>query len=91
MDQLFINQNKTEGETELQIFCTTMVGVVLPDCGGAWVPDTGGGDLPTVVLHQLRDHGQKGVVISGLVAWMEVQMDTEGCNIWRALAERNWQ
>ena len=71
-----------------------MVGVVLPDCGGAWVPDTGGeggGDLPTVVLHQLRDHGQKGVVISGLVAWMEVQMDTEGCDIWRALAERNWQ
>ena len=41
-------------------------------------------------MKQLGDHGKKGVVISGLVAWMEVQMDTEGCEIWRALAERNW-
>ena len=71
-----------------------MAGEILPDCGGSWVPDTGGGvgggDLPADVLKHLRDHGTKGVVISGLVAWMEVQMDTEGCEIWRALAERNW-
>ena len=70
-----------------------MEGVILPDCGGAWVPDTGGGgegDLPTNILQQLRDHGKNGVVISGLVAWMEVQMNTEGCDIWRGLAERNW-
>ena len=58
----------------------------MPDTGGG----DGGGDLPADVLKHLRDHGTKGVVISGLVAWMEVQMDTEGCEIWRALAERNW-
>ena len=72
-----------------------MVGIIFPDCGGAWVPDTGGGDtggggLPGNVLEQLKAHGQKGVVISGLIAWMEVQMNIEGCDIWRALAERNW-
>ena len=73
-----------------------MVGVILPDCGGAWVPDTGGdnsegtGEVPDVVMEQLRNHGKKGIVISGLVAWIEVQMGTEGCDIWRALAERNW-
>ena len=58
------------------------------------MPDTGGGDtvggLPGNVLDQLNAHGQKGVVISGLIAWMEVQMNIEGCDIWRALVERNW-
>ena len=59
----------------------------MPDTGGG---EEGGGELPGDVLKQLRDHGEKGVVISGLVAWMEVQMDTEGCEVWRALVERNW-
>ena len=57
------------------------------------IPDTGGGDegfLPDVVMKQLGDHGKNGIVISGLVAWMEGQMDTEGCEIWRGLVERNW-
>ena len=70
-----------------------MVGVILPDCGGAWVPDTGGegeGSLPAEVVKHLSDHGKKGVVMSGLVAWVEVQIDTQGCDIWRPLAERNW-
>ena len=71
-----------------------MVGVILPDCGGAWVPDTGGGGgegTPApVVLQQLVDHGQKGIVFSGLVAWIEVQLDSQGCEVWRSLAERTW-
>ena len=29
--------------------------------------------------------------MSGLVAWIEVQIDTQGgCDIWRPIAERNW-
>ena len=28
--------------------------------------------------------------MSGLVAWIEVQVDTLGCDVWRPLAERNW-
>ena len=57
-----------------------MVGNDLPDFGGTWVPDTGGeggGDLQEIIGKQLKEHGQNGVVISGLVAWMEVQMDTQ--------------
>ena len=40
-----------------------MVGVILPDCGGAWVPDTGGrgeGTLPSVVMRHLLDMERKG-------------------------------
>ena len=29
-------------------------------------------------------------MISGLVAWMEVQIDSKDCETWRPLAERNW-
>ena len=41
-------------------------------------------------MRSLQDHGKKGVVLSGLVAWIEVQLDTLGCDVWRPLAERNW-
>ena len=48
---------------------------VMPDCGGGWVPDTDGdgheGSLPPEVLEQLAKYGTKGVVISGVVTWME--------------------
>ena len=46
--------------------------------------------MPTDVLRPLLEHGKKGVVLSGLVAWIEVQIDTLGCDMWRPLAERNW-
>ena len=55
-----------------------MVGIIIPDCGGGWVEDSGGGnggELPTVVLQHLREFGKKGVVISSLIAWMETQID----------------
>ena len=72
-----------------------MVGVILPDCGGAWVPDTGGGSdgggsPPVVLVKQLVEHGQKGILLSGLVAWIEVQLDKQGNEVWKPLAERNW-
>ena len=42
-------------------------------------------------MRHLLDHGKKGVVMSGLVAWIEVQIDTQGgCDIWRPIADRNW-
>ena len=69
-----------------------MVGVILPDCGGAWDPDSGvgGGEgtAPPIVLQQLVDRGQNGIVFSGLVAWMEVQIDSQGFEVMRSLAER---
>ena len=48
--------------------------VAMPDCGGAWVPDTGGGGegaLPAGNLEQLNKFGVKGIVISGVVTWIE--------------------
>ena len=68
--------------------------VVMPDCGGGWIHDTGGGGpgaIPPLVLEQISKFGEKGVVISGLVAWMEAQMDTQGSDIWLSLAERCFQ
>ena len=68
-----------------------MAGQVMPDCGGAWVPDTGGGEggaLPPGVLAEMGKLGQHGVVISGVVTWIEAQIGTHGNEIWKPLAER---
>ena len=53
---------------------------IMPDCGGAWVPDdTGGGgqgQLPQGMLEQLSKLAGHGIVISGVITWMLAQMDT---------------
>ena len=69
---------------------------IMPDCGGAWVPDdTGGGNgvgqHPPVVLEQMSKFGSHGIVISGVITWMQAQLDTLGAEIWRSLAERCFQ
>ena len=62
------------------------------DCGGAWVPDTGGGEgegtLPPEVTSKMGQFGQKGVVVSGVVTWIVAQIGTHGTEIWKSLAER---
>ena len=69
-----------------------MAGPVMPDCGGAWVPDTGGqneeGSLPPRVVEEIGKAGKKGVVISGVVTWIDAQIGTHGTNVWKSLAER---
>ena len=55
------------------------------------MPDTGGGgSLSPGIVKQISDNGHKGVVLSGVVAWIEVQLDQHGSEIWRPLAEKNW-
>ena len=57
----------------------------MPDCGGAWGPDTGGGgggSHPPQVLDKLCDFGKKGLVISGVVTWIQAQIGTHGSEIW---------
>ena len=65
---------------------------VMPDCGGAWVPDDsgggGGGGPPPCVLEQMSKLAGHGIVISGVITWMQAQIDTFGTDIWRSLAER---
>ena len=68
-----------------------MAATVMPDCGGAWVPDTGGGGeggLPPEVTLKMGQFGQKGVVIRGVVTWIVAQIGTHGTEIWKPLAER---
>ena len=64
----------------------------MPDCGGAWVPDdSGGGGVgqpPQCVLEQISKLAGHGIVISGVITWMQAQIDTLGGDIWRSLAER---
>ena len=71
-----------------------MVGVILPDCGGAYVPPDGDGatasNIPLVISDKMSEHCNNGVVLSGIVAWIEVQLDTVGNTLWRPLAEKNW-
>ena len=46
-----------------------MVGVILPDCGGAFVPPDSGGvtasSIPSVISDRISEHGQNGIVLSG--------------------------
>ena len=62
---------------------------VMPDCGGAWVPDTGGGgvgSIPTCVLEEIAKLSGHGIVISGVITWVQAQIDTFGTDIWRSRA-----
>ena len=65
---------------------------VLSDCGGAWIPDdTGGGGTGTMPGHVLKEIAKlagHGIVISGVITWIQAQIDTLGSDIWRSLAER---
>ena len=54
-----------------------MAAVIMPDCGGPWAFDSGGGDNdgggpPSEVMKHLSDYGKNGIVISGLIAWIDV-------------------
>ena len=64
----------------------------MSDCGGAWVPDdTGGGgvgSMPACVLEEIAKLAGHGIVISGVITWIQAQIDTLGSDIWRSLAER---
>ena len=66
-----------------------MAGQVIPDvCGGAWIPDSGGGEgesLPPGVQKELENHSQKVLVISGVLTWIQAQIGT--FEIWKSLAE----
>ena len=69
-----------------------MAGLPVPDYGGAWVPDTGGGpgigSPPSEMLEIIGKFGQNGVIISGVVTWVAAQIDTQVNDGWKSLAER---
>ena len=65
---------------------------MLSDCGGTWVPDDSGGggigSLPPCVMEEIAKLATHGIVISGVITWIQAQIDTLGSDIWRSLAER---
>ena len=63
----------------------------MPDCGGAWEPGVEGGVATMdTVLAKLQENSPNGIVISGAVAWMAVQLDMHAEGVWMELAEKCW-
>ena len=38
----------------------------------------------------MTDFSKNGIVFSGIVSWIEVQLDSQGFEIWKQLAEKHW-
>ena len=58
--------------------------------GGGW---EGGGDSDAIdrgLLEFLKDNGKNGVVIDGVVSWIEIQMEGAADGIWKAQAEAKY-
>ena len=58
--------------------------------GGGW---EGGGDSDAIdrgLLEFLKDNGKNGVVIDGVVSWIEMQMEVAADGIWKAQAEAKY-
>ena len=71
---------------------------VLPSSGGPWVGasnkdgDTHGkGNPPDLVVKMMEEHGQHGILISGLISWIEVNRHQAAGTIWRQVAETAWE
>ena len=44
--------------------------------------------MPACVLEEIAKLAGHGIVISGVITWIQAQIDTLGSDIWRSLAER---
>ena len=71
---------------------------VLPSSGGPWVGaseedgDTHSkGNPPDLAVKMMEEHGQHGILISGLISWIEVNRHQAAGTIWRQVAETAWE
>ena len=70
---------------------------VLASSGGPWVgvpedgQNHGKGNPPDQVIKMMEEHGQHGILISGLISWMEVNRHQAAGTIWREVAETAWE
>lgn len=71
--------------------------LTLPNAGGPWIPSLsvdgethGKGNPPEVVIKVMEEHGQNGIVISGVIAWIEVERQSGAGGVWRQVAETHW-
>ena len=82
---------KTEENTEGSGMAT------LPSIGGLWVSPTeedgdthSKGNPPDEVIKMMENHGQHGILMSGLLSWIETNRHTAAGTIWRQVAETAW-
>ena len=67
----------------------------LPCASGLWLPPADGethgkGNPPENVIRMMEEHGQHGIVISGMISWIEVHRHSAAGTIWRQVAETAW-
>ena len=72
------------------------VGEPISDCGGVWEPGKEGNkQMQKTVMNEMKDNSENGIVISGVVAWVAMQMDMNAEGVcgwsWQRPAGPNWK
>ena len=69
----------------------------LPCTGGLWLPppeddgeNHGKGNPPNNVVKMMEDEGQNGVLISGVISWIETERHSGAAGIWKQVAKQCW-
>ena len=63
----------------------------MPEVGGAWEPGEGSNSVNMDnVMNKLKTNGQHGIVVSGCVAWIAVQLDMNAEGVWMETAKQCW-
>ena len=62
----------------------------LDNVGGQWVPP-GGDQAGGEVIKILEEQSKHGLVISGVVAWIQINYNNRATDIWKKIAEQPWQ
>ena len=66
---------------------------MLTDIGGKYVPPGEGepeGSLPQNILQMMNQHGKNGILVSGVVSWIQVNKNMAANGIWKQVAEQSW-
>ena len=68
----------------------------LPSVGGPWIPPTPDGETdgkknpPIEVIKMMEEQGRYGIVISGVISWIEVQRHNSAGDMWKEVAKQCW-
>ena len=67
----------------------------LPCTGGLWLPPAEGdgeangkGNPPYNVVKMMEDHGKNGVLVSGVISWIENERHSGAAGIWKQVAKQ---
>ena len=66
---------------------------MLTDIGGKYTPPGDGqaeGTLPQNVLEMMDLYGKNGILVSGVVSWIQVNKNMDANGIWKQVAEQSW-